>query len=76
MISGEEIREALEFEPWLQFFLAPDDYCMDDARVRFLLAQHRAIHELRARHETIERRVSVRGLLTTSFTSDRFEVER
>jgi hypothetical protein len=70
-ISDEEIRAALEEEPWLIFYLEDDDVTLDDARVRLTLAQAAAVRELRAHDETIEVRYVRRGLLTTAYVSDR-----
>jgi hypothetical protein len=71
MIDADEIREALQEEPWLEWYIEDDDVTLDDARVRFVVAQRIAVHELRAHDETIEVRFSRRGLLTTAYVSDR-----
>jgi len=76
MIPAEEIQEALEFEPWLQWFLDAGDLTLDDVRIRFLVAQDIAVKELRSRHEVIELRIARGDLLTTAYVSDRVEVER
>jgi len=75
MIPAEEIQEVLELEPWLRWYIHADDLSLDDARVRFTVCQRIAVKELRAQKETIELRVALRGLLTTAYISDRFEVE-
>jgi hypothetical protein len=71
MITADEIREALREEPWLEWYIEDDDVTLDDARVRFVVAQRIAVRELRAHDETIEVRFSRRGLLTTAYVSDR-----
>jgi hypothetical protein len=71
MMTRAEIDEVLGLEPWLRWYVEPEDVTMDDSRVRFLLAQRRAVGELRAHKETIEIRLATRGLLTTAYVSDR-----
>jgi len=76
VISEAEVQEVLEDEPWLQWFLDAGDLTLDDARIRFIVAQDLAVKELRARHEVIEVRIARGDLLTTAYFSQRAEVER
>jgi hypothetical protein len=70
-MTAAEIAEVLELEPWLEWYLDPDDQDIHNARARFMVAQRVAVQELRAHNETIETRLATRGLLTTAYVSDR-----
>ena len=70
MISEAEVREVLEDEPWLRWYVSDADESLDDARVRFIVAQNIAIRELRAHNEIIEIRVERGDLLTTCYVAE------
>jgi hypothetical protein len=70
-MTADEIREVLELEPWLRWYLEPDDEDVYDARVRFAVAQRIAIRELTSADIPVATRFVRNKLLTTSYASDR-----
>jgi hypothetical protein len=70
-MNSEEVREVLELEPWLEWFIEPEDEDVFDARVRFAVAQRIAIRELTSADIPVATRFTRNKLLTTSYASDR-----
>jgi len=70
-MTPDEIRQELEDEPWLVFWLEDDDEDVESVRVRFMVDQAIAIRTLRAREETVEVRAMRGELLTTAYASQK-----
>jgi hypothetical protein len=73
MTRAEQIREELELmgEPWAALFVREGDTSPDDARVRLVVSQSRAIRELEAAHTPAAFRFARGRLLTTSYDLDK-----
>jgi hypothetical protein len=69
MTSQEILREVRE-EPWLAFYLEDADEDLEDARVRFAVAQRIAVRELVHEGTPVAMRFTRNQMLTTSYAPD------
>jgi hypothetical protein len=71
VLTAEE-RALLEDEPWLRWYIRDSDAdLIEDARIRFTVAQSRAVRVLRAHDEEVEARQTRRGMLTTAYQTSK-----